>query len=101
MLLIRYQRYPQLVLVPEGFLRLDGIGRNADHVGPGLRELALQPGEVLGLSGAAGGIGARVEKQHQLAAGIIGERNRVAAIAGQAEARGLAALDGRGRGLWS
>ena len=61
---------------------------------PLVGERVLQPGEIDRLPGAAGGVGARIEKQHQLLAGVIGERDAAAAVARQLEVGGLGAFHG-------
>jgi hypothetical protein len=75
------------VFVPEGFLRLEGVGGNAQDRGSGGREIVPEPGEVHRLLGAAGGVGAGVKEDHELPSQIVTERNVLAAIAGQAELR--------------
>ena len=60
------------------------------------RQKHPQAGEVDRFPGAAGGVGAGIEEQHQFLAGEIGQRNAVAAVAGQAEGRGLGAFDQTG-----
>ena len=57
--------------------------------GAAVGEGVLEPGEVDRLLGAAGRVGARIEKQHELLAGIVGERDAAAAVARQIERRGL------------
>ena len=49
-----------------------------------------QPGEVLGLDGATGGIGLGIEVEDELAALEVRQRHLAAAIARQLEAGGLA-----------
>ena len=53
---------------------------------------ARQPREVDGLPGAARGVRARIEKQHEFLAGIVGQRDGAAAIAWQVEGGRLGAL---------
>ena len=57
---------------------------------------AKAPGEareVDGFAGATGRIGPRVEEQHQLLAGEVGERDRAAAIPGESERRRFSPFD--------
>ena len=63
------------MLVPKGFLRLWRVGRNAEDGGPAFGKGARQPGEVDGLLGAARGVRAWIEKQHEFLAGIVGQRD--------------------------
>src|SRR6202023_4031422 len=58
---------------------------NAQNRGLAFGEGARQPREVDGLLGAARRVGARIEKQHELFPRVIGQRNSVAAVAGEAE----------------
>ena len=69
-----------LCLARNEFLRLYGIGRNTDDRRSAGSELFRQPGKIHGLSGAAGRICARIEKDHELPSGKIGKRNTGAAI---------------------
>ncbi len=50
----------------------------------------VQPREVDGLLGAARGVRARIEEQHEFLAGEVGQRDRAAAVARQVEAGALA-----------
>src|SRR6266478_4390793 len=80
------------MLVPKGFLRLERVGRNTQDRGLTLRKRASQSCEVDGLLGAARGVRARVEKQHEFSSRIVGERDGFAAIARKAEGGRLGAL---------
>src|SRR6478736_1149642 len=87
MLFVRNKRYGKPVLVSKGFLCLWRIGGNAQYRGPAFGEGARQPREIDGLPGTAGRVGARIEKQHELCSGIVGQRDGIAAVAGKAEGR--------------
>jgi len=80
------------MLVPKAFLRLGRVGRYAEDRGLIFSEGLRQAREVDGLLGAAGGVRARIEKQHQLFPGEVGERDGAAAIARQAEGGRFRAL---------
>ena len=54
---------------------------------PALAKAPARAGEVLGLPGAAGGVGLGIEIEDQLAALEVGQRDFAAAVAGQAEGR--------------
>src|ERR1700694_6145837 len=73
------------MLVSKGFLRLERVGRNTDYRGLTFRKRVNQSCEVDGLLGAARGVRAWVEKQHEFSSGIVGERDGFAAIARKAE----------------
>src|SRR5712691_9920900 len=73
------------MLVPKGLLRLERVGRYPQYRGLALRKRSRQPCEVDGLPGAARGVRARVEKQHEFSSRIVGERDGFAAIARKAE----------------
>src|SRR6267142_5452689 len=80
------------MLVSTGFLRLERVGRNAQYRGLTFRKRVSQSCEVDGLLGAARGVRAWVEKQHEFASRIVGERDGFAAIARKAEGGRLGAL---------
>ncbi len=80
------------MLVPEGFLRPQGIGRNTHYCGLTFRKGVGKPCEVDGLPGAARGVRAWIEKQHEFFTRIVRQRNGFAAIARQAEGGRLCAL---------
>ena len=77
------------MLVAEGFLGLDASAETPSTAAPLVGKRVAQPREVDGLPGAAGRVGARIEKQHEFLAGVIGERDAVASVAGQLEGGGL------------
>ena len=52
------------MLVSEGFLRFQRVGRNPEYRGLHVRKRARQTREIDGLLGAARGVRARIEKQH-------------------------------------
>src|ERR1019366_9010290 len=91
-LLVRCKRSGELMLVSKGFLRLWGIGRNAEYGGLTFRKCARQSGEIDGLLCAARRVRARIEKQHELAPRIVRQRDGVAAVAWQSEGRRLCTL---------
>src|SRR6266403_5449152 len=80
------------MLVPKSLLRLERVGRNTQNRGLALRKRGRRPREVDGLLGAARGVRARVEKQHEFSSRIVGERDGFAAIARKAEAGRFGAL---------
>src|SRR6266581_1229271 len=80
------------MLVPKSLLRLERVGRNTQYRGLALRKRSRQPSEVDGLLGAARGVRAWVEKQHELSSRIVGERDGFAAIARKAEGGRFGAL---------
>ena len=80
------------MLVPKGFLRLQGIGRDTEDRGLILRERARQSREVDGLLGAARRVRARIEKQHQFLAGVVLKGDGAATVTRQAERRRLCTL---------
>src|SRR3954451_8602773 len=84
-LLVRNERCDELVLVPKRLLGLWRVGGNTEHGGLGFGKSVRKPREVDRLPGAARRVGARIEKQHELLARIIGQRNGAAAIARQTE----------------
>src|SRR5882757_4650588 len=73
------------MLVPKGFLRLQGVGRNTEYGGLACRKCVSQSREVDGLLGAARGVGAGIEEKYQFSSRIVGERDGFAAIAGKTE----------------
>jgi hypothetical protein len=85
------------VLVAELVLSLDWISGDTEHGGASRGEGAGQPGEIDGLPGAARRVGAGVEEQDQLLAGIIRQRDDTATVAGQAEGGSLLTLGQAGR----
>jgi hypothetical protein len=102
-LLIRDQRNRKLVLGGKRLLCLYGVRGDAEHLGSCVGKVALEAGEIDGFPGAAGGIGAGIEEQHQLFTRMIGQRDIAAAIAGQAEGGRDGPLDQLGspfRGGW-
>src|ERR1700730_1117399 len=80
------------MLVSKGFLRLERVGRNTDYRGLTFRKRVSQSCEVDGLLGAARGVRAWVEKQHEFSSRIVGERDGFAAIARKAEGGRFGAL---------
>ena len=70
------------MLVPKGLLGFHGVGGDAEHRRAAFGKGILQAGEVDRLPGAAGGVGTRVEKQHQFLPGVIGQRDAVATVTG-------------------
>src|SRR3981189_1347153 len=94
------------MLVPKGFLRLERVGRNTQDRGLTLSKRSRQSCEVDGLLGAARGVRARVEKQHEFSSRIVGERDGFAPIARKAEGGRFGALgqlefESGGRGSFS
>src|SRR6185437_10946087 len=65
------------------FLSLQRVSRYSKDGCSTASELLLQPGEVHRLPGAAGRIGARIEKDDQLLSGKIRERNAGPPIPGK------------------
>ena len=82
--LVGGERDRQVVLGLELVLLLHRIGGDAEDGGFGAGEGGRQPGKVLGLDGAARGVGLGIEVEDQLAALEIGQRHFAAAVAGQA-----------------
>src|SRR3984885_1760834 len=85
MRLIRDQRNGEFLLVAKGFLDFWGVGRNSQYGGLAFRKFALQAREVDGLLGAARGVRTWIKKQHQFSPAEVGQRNRLAPVARQAE----------------
>jgi hypothetical protein len=52
--LVGGERHPEVVLLPELVLRLDGIGRDPQNVRAGLLEVGEKLREINGFTGAAG-----------------------------------------------
>ncbi len=72
------------------------VGRNPQHGGPAFSKCARQPGEVDGLLGAARGVRAGIEKQHQFLAREVAQRNGLAAVTRQPEGGCLCTLGDSG-----
>ena len=83
------------MFVSKGFLCLDGVGGDTQDLGAIIGKGAPQAGEVDRLPGTARRVRAGIEKQHQLLAGVVRERDMIAAVAGQVEGGGLRALHGQ------
>jgi len=73
------------VLGLEFILRGNGIGGDTEDVGAGPGESGFEAGKVDRFLGAAGRVGARVEIEHQFAAGEVFEGHAAAAVAGKRE----------------
>src|SRR6266852_5785264 len=80
------------MLVSKGFLRLEGVCGNTQDGGLACGKCVSQSREVDGLLGAARGVGARIEKQHEFSSRKVGWRDGLAAIAGQPEGGSAVAL---------
>src|ERR1041384_2328620 len=87
--LVGGERDAELVLVAEFVLRLDRVGRNAEHIRVDLVESALQPAERNRFPGAARRVGLGVEKENQLAALEISQRYGAPTVTRQGESRRL------------
>jgi hypothetical protein len=81
--LVRGERRGEIMFCLEGVLLFDGIGGYTDDGGPGLGEIGVEAGEILGLDGATGGVGLGIEEQDQFPAFEIGKRYRAAAVTGR------------------
>src|ERR1700692_3342048 len=107
MRLIRGKRNREFVLVAKGFLGFWRVGRNAQYRGMAFRKFALQAREVDGFLGATRGVRTWIKKQHEFSPGEVGQRNRLASIARQAEGGRFGALGQGGftacggSGFWS
>ena len=85
MLFIRYKRNAELVLVAEGFLGLHRVGGDTQNGGPAGGEGARQATEVHRLARAPRCACTRIEKDHDFAAGEVGQRDRLPAVTRQDE----------------
>jgi hypothetical protein len=80
------------MLVSKGFLRLQGVGRNPEYRGLRVSKRVCQTREVDGLLGAAWGVRARIEKQHQFPADVVVNGDGAAAVAWQTKRWRVCAL---------